>query len=551
MAYQALYRTLRPRRFSEVVGQKAVVETLRNQILQQRIGHAYLLCGTRGTGKTTIAKIFARAVNCLHPDHGDPCLSCEVCRALDAETNMDVVEIDAASNNGVDEIRDLRDKIKYPPAHGKYRVYIIDEVHMLSTGAFNALLKTLEEPPAHAIFILATTEPQRIPATILSRCQRMDFHRLTVEEIADYLSYAAQQAGCEIEDEARFELARAAEGAMRDALSLLDTCISFSEEKITYQSVLEVLGTSGREFLFGFVDALAEGDEGECLRRIDQMMRGGRDAQVFVREVASHLRSVLTAFVIDDCAGVLEVSAQDAERFRRQAQKMGYDRALRALDLFVHCEGELRYLSSPRALLEITALRACDPSVEDSFLALRDRLAELEKKVEQLTAAAASGRLAVSAGMLEKEPARQSLTENETSSASEKKPAGRNEGAGKAPAAAEPDESGFWKEAMAVMKKQQIRLYGALRRGRFAGIRDNQVCVAFDRGNEAFVEMLTRPADQKNASAVFSQTAGKDMGLRVYVEEEKTEEAEQPQKVMEDLFAMFGRENVEIRKSPK
>jgi DNA polymerase-3 subunit gamma/tau len=267
-----LYRAWRPETFSEICGQEAITRTLKRQVMTGRVAHAYLFCGTRGTGKTTAAKVLSRAINCLTPRDGDPCGECEICRALKQESSMDVMEIDAASNNGVDEIRDLREKIKYPPTLTRYKVYIIDEVHMLSTGAFNALLKTLEEPPKHAVFILATTEPQRLPATILSRCQRFDFHRISMEVIIDRLKVVLAGIGRSASEEALAEIARAAEGAMRDALSLLDVCLSYTDGEVSGQLARDVLGTAGRSAMFEFVDALIDSDAGLALTQIDQVM---------------------------------------------------------------------------------------------------------------------------------------------------------------------------------------------------------------------------------------------------------------------------------------
>ena len=295
MSYQALYRAWRPRSFSEICDQDAVVRTLKRQVETDRIAHAYLFCGTRGTGKTTAAKVLSRAVNCLHPVNGDPCGECEICRTLEQETCMDVQEIDAASNTSVDDIRELRDKIQYPPTLCRYKVYIIDEVHMLPTGAFNALLKTLEEPPRHAVFILATTEPQKLPATILSRCQRFDFHRIRVEAIVSRLNVVLNGIGRSAEPEALNEIARAAEGAMRDALSLLDVCLSFTEGAVTAQLARDVLGTTGRDFMFEFADALIAYDASAALGMIDDAMRRGGDPRVFSLDAANHLRGVLLA----------------------------------------------------------------------------------------------------------------------------------------------------------------------------------------------------------------------------------------------------------------
>ena len=382
MSYQALYRAWRPDTFTEIVGQDAVVRTLKRQVMTGHIAHAYLFCGTRGTGKTSAAKVLSRAINCLNPKDGDPCGECEICKALKAETSMDVVEIDAASNNGVDEIRDLREKIKYPPALTKYKVYIIDEVHMLSTGAFNALLKTLEEPPAHAVFILATTEPQRLPATILSRCQRFDFHRIGVETIMERLMVVLGGIGRTASEEALMEIARAAEGAMRDALSLLDVCLSYTDGEVSGQLARDVLGTAGRAAMFDFADALIDGDAGSALVQIDQVMRRGSDPQVFIRDTVAHLRGILLAGAVGEgLAEIMEITPEDAARFAEQAKKIGPEALNRMLDLFIRAEPDTKWASRPRTILELAAVRACHPEKEPDA-AMAERLERVEKLIE-------------------------------------------------------------------------------------------------------------------------------------------------------------------------
>ena len=365
MSYQALYRAWRPDTFSEIVGQDAIVRTLRRQVESGRIAHAYLFCGTRGTGKTTAAKVLSRAINCLHPKDGDPCGECEICRTLKNETCMDVMEIDAASNNGVDEIRELRDKIKYPPTLTKYKVYIIDEVHMLSSGAFNALLKTLEEPPEHAVFILATTEPQKLPATILSRCQRFDFKRISVDTIIERLRTVLHGIGREADEDALNEIARAAEGAMRDALSLLDVCLSFTDGVVRGDLARDVLGTAGREFMFEFIDCIIAYDAHGAIAHIDTAIRRGSDPRVFALDAAAHLRGVLLAQIAgEDVQNLLEVTQEDAVRFADQAARADQNQLMRAMELFMRVESEMKYVTQPRTLLELNAVRACHPEHE-------------------------------------------------------------------------------------------------------------------------------------------------------------------------------------------
>ena len=385
MAYQALYRTWRPEKFEDVVGQDAIVRTLTQQIESGRIAHAYLFCGSRGTGKTTTAKILSRAINCVNPLPGaDPCGACEACRSIQEERAMDVIEIDAASNNGVDEIRDLREKIQYPPSVGRYKVYIVDEVHMLSTGAFNALLKTLEEPPAHAVFILATTEPQKLPATILSRCQRFDFRRIPARLIEERLKKVLDATDAKAEDEAIQLIARSAEGGMRDALSLLDTCMS--DDVLTAARVREALGASGREAMYEFADALIAADAGQALTLIGRAMDAGRDPQVFAREVTGHLRSLLLAQAVKEgLEDLIESTREEAARLVQQASGASAEGLTRWMELFMRAEGDMKWMAQPRSALELVAVRCCRPQREQSPEALIERVAKLEAKLENLS----------------------------------------------------------------------------------------------------------------------------------------------------------------------
>ena len=397
MAYQALYRQWRPMDFAGMVGQETVVETLRNQVMTGRVAHAYLFCGSRGTGKTSAAKIFARAINCEHPIDGDACGECASCQRLLREESLDVAEIDAASNNGVDEVRDLRESVKYPPQYGRYKVYIIDEVHMLSPAAFNALLKTLEEPPSHVVFILATTDPQRLPATILSRCMRFDFGRIPAAQIAQRLRQAADGEKAEAEDEALMMIARAAEGGMRDALSLLDMCVG-TGRPITPALVREILGTGGAEFLFRFAEAVENADAAALFSMIDEVMRAGRDPAVFARELCQHLRALLIAKCCpNEAAELLEVGADMAEQYTQQAEGFTELRLIRMLEIFMGIDTGLRTASSPRIVLENAALKACLRTKEADAAALAERVGELEAQLDGLRAQLTSGQVVISA----------------------------------------------------------------------------------------------------------------------------------------------------------
>ena len=320
MSYMALYRKFRPQEFEDVRGQEHIVTTLRNQIRAERVGHAYLFCGTRGTGKTTIAKIFARAVNCDHPREGSPCGQCPSCRSIGAGSSMNVIEIDAASNNGVDNIREIREEVAYSPTEGRYKVYIIDEVHMLSTGAFNALLKTLEEPPSYVIFILATTEAHKIPVTILSRCQRYDFRRITIDAIAARLEELMEKEQVEVEPKAIRYIAKAADGSMRDALSLLDQCIAFYlGERLTFEKVLEVLGAVDTEVFSDMLQKILRQDVAGVIILLEELVAQGREPGQFVTDFTWYLRNLLLLQSSDNMEDVLDISSENLQLLKEES----------------------------------------------------------------------------------------------------------------------------------------------------------------------------------------------------------------------------------------
>ena len=384
MAYRALYREWRPKNFSQMVGQKAIIETLRNQVITKRIAHAYLFCGSRGTGKTSTAKILAKAINCLNQENGDPCGHCENCLRMDNEETLDIIEIDAASNNGVNEIRDLRDTVKYPPQFGKFKVYIIDEVHMLTASAFNALLKTLEEPPAHIVFILATTEPQKLPETILSRCQRFDFGRISVPEISGRLREAVDGSGAKATDGALMLIARISEGGMRDALSILDMCLGY-RDYVDEELVRSILGTSDNAFLFSFCETFCTNNARQVFLMIDQLIREGKDPAVFAKDICRHIRALLIAKTSpDDLPAVMDITEENARDYITQSEQFTISRLMMALDVFLSLETEMRYASTPRLALENASLKCCLRIEKNDDQALTDRIAELEDKMDDL-----------------------------------------------------------------------------------------------------------------------------------------------------------------------
>ena len=384
MSYTALYRKFRPDEFEDVKGQDAIVKTLKNQIKAERIGHAYLFCGTRGTGKTTVAKIFAKAVNCEHPVDGSPCGECALCRSIAAGTSMNVIEIDAASNNGVDNIREIREEVAYRPTEGRYKVYIIDEVHMLSIGAFNALLKTLEEPPEYVIFILATTEAHKIPITILSRCQRYDFKRISIETISARLRELIDKEEWEVEEKAVRYIAKMADGSMRDSLSLLDQCVAFYiGEKLTYDHVLEVLGAVDTETFSRLLRELLSMDVHKVIETVEELVMQGRELSQLASDFTWYLRNLLLVKSSDNMEDVLDVSTENLAQLKEEAQMIDNDTLIRYIRIFSDLTNQLKYATQKRVLLEVTLIKLCRPAMDQNQDALLDRIRLIEKQLEE------------------------------------------------------------------------------------------------------------------------------------------------------------------------
>lgn len=446
MAYKALYRRFRPERFEDVSAQEHITTTLKNQVATGTFSHAYLFSGSRGTGKTSTAKIFARAINCLSPVNGEPCGKCQVCLK---EDNVDIIEIDAASNNGVDEIRDLREKSRFLPLNSKFKVYIIDEVHMLSPGAFNALLKTLEEPPAHVVFILATTEPQKLPATIVSRCQRFEFKRISASDIAQKLNVILEKLNVSVESAGIETIALSADGSLRDALSLLDQCLAFCADTVTYNDVLSVLGSMSRAFLFDFTDTLIVGDAGGAIDLFASVVASGKDIGVFLRDLVSHLRNLLMVAFSKNDSALIECTSDTLERYRTQAGSAQAELLLRALSLLMNAESQLKYISSARVLVESTLVRICRPEDEKSFEALIERISKLEKALENGAVPAPK-------------PAAAKPAVPPTPTAAEARPAATKP---TPPAHSEPmpDQDDLWESVLLKLQSDNIMVYNAVK----------------------------------------------------------------------------------------
>ena len=383
MSYTALYRKFRPDTFSDVKGQDHIVTTLKNQLKANRIGHAYLFTGTRGTGKTTVAKIFARSVNCENPSEDGPCGECRICKAIAVGASMNVIEIDAASNNGVDNIREIVEEVSYSPAEGRYKVYIIDEVHMLSIGAFNALLKTLEEPPSYVIFILATTEVHKLPITILSRCQRYDFKRISIDTITDRMKELIDAESVRVEEKALRYIAKTADGSMRDALSLLDQCIAFHlGQELTYDKVLDVLGAVDTEVFSRLLRYVLDRNVLGCVELLEEIVIQGRELTQFVTDFTWYLRNLMLVQASDHLEDVIDMSTDNLNRLKEESQLADMDRIIRYIRIFSELSGQIRYAAQKRILVEIALIKLCKPEMETDQEAILDRIRQVEDKVE-------------------------------------------------------------------------------------------------------------------------------------------------------------------------
>lgn len=406
MSYTALYRKFRPDCFEDVKGQEHIVTTLRNQIKAGRVGHAYLFCGTRGTGKTSIAKIFAKAVNCEHPVDGSPCRECPTCKAIAAGVSMNVIEIDAASNNGVDNIREIVDEVSYSPTEGNYKVYIIDEVHMLSIGAFNALLKTLEEPPSYVIFILATTEVHKIPITILSRCQRYDFRRISIDTITDRLRELMEVEQIQVEERALRYVAKTADGSFRDALSLLDQCIAFHfGQELTYDKVLDVLGAVDTSVFSRLLGHVVERDVQGCISLLEEIVMQGRELTQFVTDFTWYLRNLLLAKTSDSIEDIIDVSSENLLRLKEEAARIETDTVMRYIRIFSELAGQIKYAAQKRILIEIALIKLCRPGMETDTGSLLERIRAVEEKLEKGVVMASAGEVPAAARQEGAQPA--------------------------------------------------------------------------------------------------------------------------------------------------
>lgn len=527
--YQVLYRKYRPKVFSDVVGQEHITSTLLKEIETGKISHAYLFTGSRGTGKTTCAKILSKAVNCLHPVNGNPCNECEICKGLDSGAILDVVEIDAASNNGVDSIRDIRDEINFTPASCKYRVYIIDEVHMLSIGAFNALLKTLEEPPAHVKFILATTEVHKLPVTIVSRCQRFDFKRVTPEAMMGRMEYIAQREGFTADEEALSLIARIADGGMRDALSLLDQCTGHGKH-ITADTVCEVAGMTGKDHLFSLADSAAENNSGKALETVNELHGNSCDMERLCSDLINHFRNLMIVKTVKSSGDILVCTAEEARQYKEQSGKFTLENILYCISLLQESLANIKKGVSRRIEMEMAMIKICSPSLSSDNEALLRRISDLEHKLKTGTFVAGT-------------PAEKVSEEKATPEAKQESPDMEAEAQTSLPAEEVPpqdDSEGYidWAEVLSELTKTNMPLWGVLT-GSGAFIRGDHVIIVSDNPTlSAFIRTGTNARDVKEA---VHRVTGKRYRLGLQGTNAATEAQEAPKAKKDPLSELIGR----------
>ena len=546
MAYTALYRRFRPRRFGEVVGQEHIVPILKNQVRERRASHAYLFCGIRGTGKTSTAQILARAIRCEAPEDGEPCGVCAVCRAGDENGTVDVIEIDAASNNSVDEVRDLREKVRLSPVTGRYKVYIVDEVHMLSAGAFNALLKTLEEPPAHVVFILATTEAHKLPATIVSRCQRFDFARVDVNSAVRRMEHVLGELGVSAERDALITLARMAQGSVRDALGLLDQCLASGDGALTRAAVLGVLGAADDMQLRRLSDAVIARDPAGALHALQETLDAGRDLGVLLRDLMEHFRRLMLLCVGGDALDLPELAPEMQDVMRRQAEEAGTPFILRSLDILARLEGDARFSVSARVLAEAALVRLCADSLDDTPAALLARIEALEKRaggegvrfsrkdVEDEVVPAA-------------EPKAAETASHDTGAKKTRlKPAKR---AAEKPGAEAPD--GLFDRLLGALKAGNMPVYIMLKKGRPLSFAGGVLAVRFSEDDAFFAEALNQQDTKAQIEEALRAAAGRDAVLKTVVGGAQAAKTPEPAEgnggeLVGEAAALFGEENVRV-----
>lgn len=534
MAYTALYREWRPKTFDDVVGQTHITVTIKNQILKDRIAHAYLFCGTRGTGKTSTAKIFAKALNCRNLQEGEPCNECDMCKKINSGLAIDVTELDAASNNGVDNIRDIIEDVQYPPQEARFKVYIMDEVHMLSAGAVNAFLKTLEEPPKSVVFILATTDPQKLPITILSRCQRFDFKRIKNEEIFSRLRRIVQQQGVYADDNSLSLIARISDGAMRDSLSILDQAISMGGGKVEYDNLIGMLGLVTNENLLKLTECIIDKDVEKSIRLIDEVILSGKDSFGFIKDLITHFRNLMIVRVSQTPEDILDMSKENIELIKVQAQKIRIEEIMRNIKVLQEAEEQAKWSKQSRIYLELAVIKMCKVEYDTSKEVLLSRINKMEEIIRQ-------GKITVAC-------------ETVTPKASgEKKAAGPNKPAEAVVRPVEEFNSNTeltldivkrkWKDILETFKNRRFMvLYASLMTGRLVGFSKGVVEIFYEEQYAFNKQRLEKEDNRRNVEEIFAEVLKEKVKLKYTVEKQK----EKDRSTEDILIETFGADMVEI-----
>jgi len=540
--YQALYRKYRPKTFDEVLGQEHVTTTLKNQIISGNIGHAYLFSGTKGTGKTSTAKIFSRAVNCLHPVNGNPCNECEICKGIMDESIMDVIEMDAASNRKIEDIRELKDKVIYPPAKAKYKIYIVDEVHMLTNQAFNALLKTLEEPPRHLIFILATTDVQKLPQTIISRCQRFDFRRLTSRDIVSNMRNILDKLNVKIDDSILHLIARNSDGAMRDALSLLDQLISYSSN-LTYQDALKILGIANMDFIFSLVENIKNRKIEDSLLAINDIIQEGKDIIQFIKDLIYHYRNLLIAKTSNNAVEIMDMDEGMAKEYIKQSSDMTLDYILRSIEILNDSEKRMSWSTQPRIILEMAVIKLINL---EERMSLEDRVRNLEEMISKREVSAIQNR---------KQPVPKKAEENRNITHRIEKE-DKKEKEEKAEESGTFDDGGEisieaikvnWDKILRIVKGKDIKTNAFLKEGKPFFFSDNVLTIAYDDRHIFHKEAMGKPNNKELVENIISSLFNKNIKIKLILESDREEDRiEDKEDIIKDVINFFGEDIVKI-----
>ncbi|MFA5523375.1 MAG: DNA polymerase III subunit gamma/tau [Tissierellales bacterium] len=549
MAYQALYRKFRPKTFDDVMGQEHITTTLKNQIKNNNIAHAYLFSGTRGTGKTSTAKVFAKAVNCTNSHDGNPCNECEACRGILDETIMDVIEMDAASNTSVEDIRELREKAKYPPTKCRYKVYIIDEVHMISKGASNALLKILEEPPKHLIFILATTEPQRLPATILSRCQRFDFKRITVKDIIENMENILKDIDIKVDPKGLSLIARNSDGAMRDALSLLDQCLSFSGKEMTYDYILSILGVVNNDIIYEIANGIIEKSADKALKLIEDIVQNGKDINQFIKDLILHFRNLMVLKVSHNTENSLDETVETIESLKKQAEKIDVNSIIRILRILSDAETQCKWSSQPRVILEVSIITMLNQSINKELESLEKRLVKLEEKLEDgAIIKRTDTQKQYTSSSPTKAMIKEKVEEKQENISSDIKESINKTGTDIDINYIKAD----WKDILKDIKTTRIGLHAFIMEGYPLGYKNDVLTIAFDDGFRFHKEAIEKSENKELVQQIINKYLNANLEVKFVMADdivnvdEENQEKEEDKELVQKVVDVFGKELVEI-----